>query len=727
MTKLSTTFAALAVLLPVITLGRAAERGQCGGIGWSGATTCVSGVVYAPDNNHWWLDPDVTSTVTSLNKLAQAAGKKYFGSATNNPELTNTAYVAILSETSEFGHITPGNSMKWADDHRQDATEPSWGTFTFTNGDVAARPRSRRTAAVLALLGMQRGQCGTVVVHYVHSVRATYAVLAALIAPQLTFNVLVVRVIAFHTLNHQRAGIAWKAFCTSLDDPCRRQRTAHYKAPRRPPSPAPRPSMHPHQPDPPPAPPPGSACTHRTLGAPFHALFPPGSLSDVQIVRMLATFARDWYVLWPAPVGLGSGSGAVIAPHAYMQTLAPRVTTGSRGFTLRVHGSAKHDPDPDPWHPTCQPARVATTRGGASNLTTTISSWTTASCHQDDMNCLRTLNVNAVVSDLMTLAACITHCNSKGHTITRLEYARECYRGASFINSGGALIADATTQLHALLWRLHRSGSGTSSATKTGAVLAAPTGSTSTCGSHVPVKQNHKHKAFRRMHENLGLFRAGNAGPPGARMRMPSLARSEVYLVQFSSAIRQLKKTAHGRLGRLGLGFGNHSQNQSHGSSFGFLGAILSRAKPSQAEPSRAIATLIGPGGGPYKEKVLIVAKPPDAESLPPVTPAPLVIGWRPGYAGGLYMNGISAWGQGPSVMLITAERPEGRPVLGSELPTTPGPHGQSARQNPQPKSRAEGWGARGSNPGSRYFPGPTGDLAHKALVPLLQAAPEGL
>ncbi|KAH9929858.1 uncharacterized protein BXZ73DRAFT_101926 [Epithele typhae] len=155
--------------------------------------------------------------------------------------------------------------------------------------------------------------------------------------------------------------------------------------------------------------------------------------------------------------------------------------------------------------------------GGASNLTTTISSWTTAGCHQDDMNCLRTLNINAVVSDSMTLAACITHCNSKGHTITRLEYARECYRGASFVNSGGALIADATTQLHALLWRLHRalcaaansgSGSGTSSVTKTGTVLAAPTGSTSTCGSHVPVKRNHKHKAFRRMHENLGLFRA---------------------------------------------------------------------------------------------------------------------------------------------------------------------------------------------------------------------------
>ncbi|KAH7930674.1 endo-1,4-beta xylanase, partial [Leucogyrophana mollusca] len=65
-----------------------------------------------------------------LNNLAKAAGKKYFGSATDNPELTDTAYVAILNETSEFGQLTPGNSMKW------DATEPSRGTFTFAGGDA---------------------------------------------------------------------------------------------------------------------------------------------------------------------------------------------------------------------------------------------------------------------------------------------------------------------------------------------------------------------------------------------------------------------------------------------------------------------------------------------------------------------------------------------------------------------------------------------------------------
>jgi len=47
-----------------------------------------------------------------LNTRTVAAGKAYFGSATDNPELTDTAYVAGLSNTADFGQITPGNSMK---------------------------------------------------------------------------------------------------------------------------------------------------------------------------------------------------------------------------------------------------------------------------------------------------------------------------------------------------------------------------------------------------------------------------------------------------------------------------------------------------------------------------------------------------------------------------------------------------------------------------------------
>ncbi|KAL5389798.1 hypothetical protein DPSP01_002288 [Paraphaeosphaeria sporulosa] len=67
-----------------------------------------------------------------LNTRAVAAGKQYFGSATDNGELTDSAYVAGLSNTADFGQITPGNSMKW------DTIEPSRGTFNYANGDVIA-------------------------------------------------------------------------------------------------------------------------------------------------------------------------------------------------------------------------------------------------------------------------------------------------------------------------------------------------------------------------------------------------------------------------------------------------------------------------------------------------------------------------------------------------------------------------------------------------------------
>ncbi|ORY54955.1 glycoside hydrolase superfamily [Pseudomassariella vexata] len=65
-----------------------------------------------------------------LNDLAKAAGLKYLGSALDNSELTDTAYTAILSDVSEVGQITPGNTQKWQ------YIEPSQGTFDFTKGDV---------------------------------------------------------------------------------------------------------------------------------------------------------------------------------------------------------------------------------------------------------------------------------------------------------------------------------------------------------------------------------------------------------------------------------------------------------------------------------------------------------------------------------------------------------------------------------------------------------------
>ncbi|KAF8173051.1 endo-1,4-beta-xylanase A precursor [Pholiota molesta] len=151
--KLAVSFAGL-LALAEFAAAQSAAWGQCGGTGWTGATTCVSGWTCTYSNPYYsqclqgsgsgTTTSSTTATSTSsgalptgtsragLNLVGKAAGKKYFGSATDNPELTDAPYVAGLSNISEFGQITPGNSMKW------DATEPSRGTFTFTNGDVIA-------------------------------------------------------------------------------------------------------------------------------------------------------------------------------------------------------------------------------------------------------------------------------------------------------------------------------------------------------------------------------------------------------------------------------------------------------------------------------------------------------------------------------------------------------------------------------------------------------------
>ncbi|KAI0322738.1 beta-1,4-endoxylanase [Amylostereum chailletii] len=141
---------ALVALLPFVS-AQSPVWGQCGGNGWTGATTCAAGSVCTEQSEYYsqclpstaapttaptQSAPAPTSTAPSttggLNSIAKAAGKLYFGSATDNSELTDSAYVKILSDSSMFGQLTPGNSMKW------DATEPSRGTFTFTKGDQIA-------------------------------------------------------------------------------------------------------------------------------------------------------------------------------------------------------------------------------------------------------------------------------------------------------------------------------------------------------------------------------------------------------------------------------------------------------------------------------------------------------------------------------------------------------------------------------------------------------------
>lgn len=149
----ATYFATLAALIP-LALAQSPEWGQCGGIGWTGPTTCVAGTVCTYSNAYYSQclpgvsltfatkidentetygfqsasSPPPTTTPTSpttttpgsgpaptsgLNDAAKAIGKLYFGSATDNPELSDTAYVAILDDIHQFGQITPANSMKW--------------------------------------------------------------------------------------------------------------------------------------------------------------------------------------------------------------------------------------------------------------------------------------------------------------------------------------------------------------------------------------------------------------------------------------------------------------------------------------------------------------------------------------------------------------------------------------------------------------------------------------
>nr|CDJ79824.1 xylanase precursor [Leucoagaricus gongylophorus] len=124
--------------------------GQCGGIGWTGPTTCVSGTTCTYIND-WYSQclpgtgggggtiapPPSTTTPNQppptgiptggLNGRFVSHGKKFWGSAADPNTINIATNAAILK--SDFGAVTPENSMKW------DATEPSRGSFNFGNSD----------------------------------------------------------------------------------------------------------------------------------------------------------------------------------------------------------------------------------------------------------------------------------------------------------------------------------------------------------------------------------------------------------------------------------------------------------------------------------------------------------------------------------------------------------------------------------------------------------------
>ncbi|KAF9739088.1 hypothetical protein PMIN02_003975 [Paraphaeosphaeria minitans] len=137
------------IIAPTAVFGQSQLWSQCGGNGWSGPTTCVSGSVCSKVND-WYFQcipgsgggspaPTTTAAGSSptptqgtgagggLHDKFMAKGKTYFGTEIDNYHLNNAPLLAIAK--SSFGQVTCENSMKW------DATEPRRGTFNFGNAD----------------------------------------------------------------------------------------------------------------------------------------------------------------------------------------------------------------------------------------------------------------------------------------------------------------------------------------------------------------------------------------------------------------------------------------------------------------------------------------------------------------------------------------------------------------------------------------------------------------
>ena len=129
---------------------------------------------------------------------------------------------------------------------------------------------------------------------------------------------------------------------------------------------------------------------------------------------------------------LSNGLGkALDAPSCNMACVGDKTTTcgGSWALSLFATGAGTAAAPP------------------AMNSTAAISGFTAAGCRADLVGGKRTLNVDAFTSATMTLAACVAHCDARGHALAGVEYSRECYCGDAFANGGGAPIADSTCDM----------------------------------------------------------------------------------------------------------------------------------------------------------------------------------------------------------------------------------------------------------------------------------------
>ncbi|KAM0294498.1 hypothetical protein HYE67_005199 [Fusarium culmorum] len=139
-------FLGLVVAFAPAALAQSAIWGQCGGSGWSGSTTCQSGLKCEKINDFYYQcipgsdngggttpDPGTpapgngNADATGLDAKIRAKGKIYFGTEIDHYHLNNNPLINIVKK--DFGQVTNENSMKW------DAIEPSRGQFTFSNAD----------------------------------------------------------------------------------------------------------------------------------------------------------------------------------------------------------------------------------------------------------------------------------------------------------------------------------------------------------------------------------------------------------------------------------------------------------------------------------------------------------------------------------------------------------------------------------------------------------------
>ncbi|KAF9036211.1 beta-1,4-endoxylanase [Panaeolus papilionaceus] len=138
------------VVAAPIVLAQSPAWGQCGGQGWTGPTTCVSGYTCTYSNPFYSQcipgsgggNPTTTPTSTrpptsstpqptatgGLSAIAKSVGKKYVGGATDpGGDFNDATFVSTYQR--ELNMVTPVNSMKW------DATERSRNSFTFSTAD----------------------------------------------------------------------------------------------------------------------------------------------------------------------------------------------------------------------------------------------------------------------------------------------------------------------------------------------------------------------------------------------------------------------------------------------------------------------------------------------------------------------------------------------------------------------------------------------------------------